>query len=416
MNCIPLVFLRNLNDFQGSPRLLKRTKAIYRICLNFSDKSFLGNEMEKKPPTQLSGSSTNNSTAGGTSPSSVAPSIIHSAAPSTSGSNAPSRPSLSNSISARNSNAGSFLTRLGSIAYVSESEKEDSQVRHSLLSSSISSLRRTRRGLKTLPDEEEEQLDEFSPEEDEIDTQENEINSSRSGVTSVAPSETESSAPSSSTSPQATNSPTINSPITNTPVARSIRNSRIGNNNNNNNNHNHNLPVWMTPQKSFFLYHFLIFFIQNRDDFLFFLKENQTLFFSQHGIRKLLKRLLGFSADWRAGLVSAIGSIPAAILLALASGTAPSVGVFTFIYASILATFFAGNSFNLVGPTAALAGILIGNAEKYGAQALPFSAFYVGLMCFIVFIFQLERLKQFSFFLSLCYYYFFFLFYSAPTY
>jgi SulP family sulfate permease len=72
-------------------------------------------------------------------------------------------------------------------------------------------------------------------------------------------------------------------------------------------------------------------------------------------LEKAITRIMG---NWQSGLTVALVSIPLSISLAVASHTSPIVGIITAIWAGLVASFFGGSNYNIVGPTGALSGIL----------------------------------------------------------
>jgi SulP family sulfate permease len=95
--------------------------------------------------------------------------------------------------------------------------------------------------------------------------------------------------------------------------------------------------------------------------------------------------------NWKSGLTVSFVSLPLSISLAVAAGATPLMGVITAIWAGLLASFFGGSNFNIVGPTGALSGILIVYAIKYGVSILPLLAILTGLITLIVYAFRWER-------------------------
>ncbi len=95
--------------------------------------------------------------------------------------------------------------------------------------------------------------------------------------------------------------------------------------------------------------------------------------------------------NWKSGLTVAFVSIPLSISLAVAAGATPLMGVITAIWAGLLASFFGGSNFNIVGPTGALSGILVVLAIKFGVSVLPLLAIIAGLMTLIVYMLRWER-------------------------
>ena len=99
--------------------------------------------------------------------------------------------------------------------------------------------------------------------------------------------------------------------------------------------------------------------------------------------------------NWQAGLTVSVVSIPLSISLAIAAGATPLMGIITAIWAGLVASFFGGSNFNIVGPTGALSGILVVFAISHGVSILPFLAILSGILILVVYAFRLERYISF---------------------
>lgn len=95
--------------------------------------------------------------------------------------------------------------------------------------------------------------------------------------------------------------------------------------------------------------------------------------------------------NWKAGLTVSFVSIPLSISLAVAAGATPLMGVVTAIWAGLIASFFGGSNYNIVGPTGALSGILVVYAMMYGVAILPMLAILSGILILVVYILHWER-------------------------
>ncbi len=111
-------------------------------------------------------------------------------------------------------------------------------------------------------------------------------------------------------------------------------------------------------------------------------------FFSRLGENMVLKKI---KDNWKAGLTVALISIPLSISLAVASGTTPTVGIITAVWAGLIASLFGGSNFNVIGPTGALAGIIATFAFANGPQALPMLTILTGLFILAAYTLKLER-------------------------
>ncbi len=95
--------------------------------------------------------------------------------------------------------------------------------------------------------------------------------------------------------------------------------------------------------------------------------------------------------NWKSGITVSFVSIPLALALAIASGATPMQGLITAFWAGLIGSFFGGSHFNIIGPTGALAGVLISFSLNNGAQYLPFVALLSGIMILIIYFLHLDR-------------------------
>ena len=93
----------------------------------------------------------------------------------------------------------------------------------------------------------------------------------------------------------------------------------------------------------------------------------------------------------KSGITVSLVSIPLSVSLAVASQTSPIVGIITAIWGGLLAGFFGGSNYNIVGPTGALSGILATYSLTYGAGALSSLAIITGIIILIAYFFHLEK-------------------------
>jgi sulfate permease, SulP family len=91
------------------------------------------------------------------------------------------------------------------------------------------------------------------------------------------------------------------------------------------------------------------------------------------------------------GLTLGLVSIPLSLALAISSGATPSQGIITAVWAGCLGALFGGSSFNIIGPTGALSGILISYSLIHGYQYLPIIAILSGLIILICYFLKLDR-------------------------
>ncbi len=95
--------------------------------------------------------------------------------------------------------------------------------------------------------------------------------------------------------------------------------------------------------------------------------------------------------NWKSGLTVALVSIPLSVSLAVASQTAPAIGVLTAIWAACVAAFLGGSNFNIIGPTGALSGILASYAILHGSDSLAALALVAGFFILLAYFLKLHR-------------------------
>jgi len=100
-------------------------------------------------------------------------------------------------------------------------------------------------------------------------------------------------------------------------------------------------------------------------------------------------------ANLKSGITVSLVSIPLSVSLAVASQTSPVVGIITAIWAGMMAGFFGGSNYNIVGPTGALSGILAAFSISQGAGSLSMLAITSGIIVLIAFALKLERYMVF---------------------
>lgn len=100
-------------------------------------------------------------------------------------------------------------------------------------------------------------------------------------------------------------------------------------------------------------------------------------------------------ANWKSGLTVALVSIPMSVSLAVASGSTPTVGIITAVWAGLIAAILGGSDFNIVGPAGALSGILATFAFTHGAGMLPMLAIVSGVFILVSYALKLEKYLMF---------------------
>jgi len=97
------------------------------------------------------------------------------------------------------------------------------------------------------------------------------------------------------------------------------------------------------------------------------------------------------SANWKSGLTVALLSVPLSISLAIATNATPVMGIITAIWAGIIASIFGGSNFNIVGPAAALSGVLASFALNNGVTPLPWIAVFTGVLVLLAWMLHWEK-------------------------
>jgi sulfate permease, SulP family len=105
---------------------------------------------------------------------------------------------------------------------------------------------------------------------------------------------------------------------------------------------------------------------------------------------------LKLKQNWQSGLTVALVSLPLNIALSIASGAGPLPGVITGFWAGIIASFFAGSNYNVIGTAGALSTILANFILNQPNQPsavllLPFLAVMTGLIILFVYFLKLEK-------------------------
>lgn len=102
------------------------------------------------------------------------------------------------------------------------------------------------------------------------------------------------------------------------------------------------------------------------------------------------------TANWKSGLTVAVISVPLAIALSIASGAGPVAGLITGIWATLIASFFGGSNYNIIGAAGALATVLFAATLAaplgLGAAILPIITVISGFIILFVWWIGVDRL------------------------
>jgi sulfate permease, SulP family len=98
-----------------------------------------------------------------------------------------------------------------------------------------------------------------------------------------------------------------------------------------------------------------------------------------------------FKIDAKAGIATALISLPVGISIAVVSGVNPMAGMSTSFWAGLAGAFLGGSSFNIFGVTGAFIGVVATTAMTYGPEVVPALAIFAGIFMLAAYLFSLER-------------------------
>lgn len=103
--------------------------------------------------------------------------------------------------------------------------------------------------------------------------------------------------------------------------------------------------------------------------------------------------------NWRAGITVALISVPLSIALSIASGAGPLPGLITGIWATLIASIFGGNNYNIIGAAGALTTVLFAATLAaplgLGAAVLPLLALATGFTILLIWLLGLDKYLYF---------------------
>lgn len=114
-------------------------------------------------------------------------------------------------------------------------------------------------------------------------------------------------------------------------------------------------------------------------------------------IRDLRREFAGYNtaaflADLMAGLTVAAVALPLALAFGVSSGADAASGMITAIFAGIVIGILGGASYQISGPTGAMAAILIGISAKYGLQGVLTAGLLTGVILLIMALLRVGKL------------------------
>jgi SulP family sulfate permease len=106
-------------------------------------------------------------------------------------------------------------------------------------------------------------------------------------------------------------------------------------------------------------------------------------------VPKLVTTLRGytrtqFGTDATAGVVVGIVALPLALAFAIASGVAPTAGLYTAVVAGFLISALGGSRVQIGGPTGAFVVIVYGIVQRYGVDGLAVATFLAGIILVVL--------------------------------
>ncbi|MGI6766839.1 MAG: SulP family inorganic anion transporter [Lentihominibacter sp.] len=99
-----------------------------------------------------------------------------------------------------------------------------------------------------------------------------------------------------------------------------------------------------------------------------------------------------FSRDIMSGITVAAVALPLALAFGVSSGATAASGLVTAIIAGIVISLFSGASFQISGPTGAMAAILITLSAKYGMQGILLAGFMAGFILVVLGVLRLGKI------------------------
>lgn len=114
-------------------------------------------------------------------------------------------------------------------------------------------------------------------------------------------------------------------------------------------------------------------------------------------IRDLRREFSGYNgaaflADLMAGLTVAAVALPLALAFGVSSGADAASGMITAIMAGIVIGILGGASYQISGPTGAMAAILIGISAKYGVQGVLTAGLLTGIILLLAAVLRVGKL------------------------
>ncbi len=102
-----------------------------------------------------------------------------------------------------------------------------------------------------------------------------------------------------------------------------------------------------------------------------------------------------FMGDLMAGITVAAVALPLALAFGVSSGASAASGMITAVLAGIIIGILSGASYQISGPTGAMAAILVAVAASHGVKGVMLAGFLSGVMLLVIAVLKVGRLVSY---------------------
>ncbi len=102
-----------------------------------------------------------------------------------------------------------------------------------------------------------------------------------------------------------------------------------------------------------------------------------------------------FMGDLMAGITVAAVALPLALAFGVSSGASAASGMITAVLAGIIIGVLSGASYQISGPTGAMAAILVAVSASHGVKGVMMAGFLSGIMLLLIAVFKIGRLVSY---------------------
>jgi SulP family sulfate permease len=102
-----------------------------------------------------------------------------------------------------------------------------------------------------------------------------------------------------------------------------------------------------------------------------------------------------FLGDLMAGITVAAVALPLALAFGVSSGASAAAGMITAVLAGVIIAALSGASYQISGPTGAMAAILIAVSAQYGVKGVMLAGFLSGIILLLISVFKIGRLVSY---------------------